>query len=302
MTERSRFWDGVTTGDATAAPYDAHTEFAAVMNAVSGASGITNKGGVILGDGNALNAVGSSSPVTLRSGSAIVQGTWYENDADISIAIPTPGAATRIDRIVLRKNWITQTVRITVISGVEGGGAPAYTQTLGVIWDIPLWQVSITTLGAITLTDERIYAPRAANAVDAGAVVRVGDAYYIPAATTSVIWEANAGIGYLGFTEFDTPGAAIGKTSALLVAKFGIDVNVADNGLNLRIRLYNVTSVMYLGTECNVTLITGKMEVPYCNWTGGRLRFETTLAGGSGLSSFRTLDTCVSLIGMRTGM
>jgi len=73
------------------------------------------------------------------------------------VVIPSPTVSTRIDRIVLRKSWVAQTVRITRIEGIEGGGAPALTQTDGTTWDIPLYQVSITTGGNITLTDERVY-------------------------------------------------------------------------------------------------------------------------------------------------
>jgi hypothetical protein len=53
---------------------------------------------------------------------------------------------------------VTRTVRITRIAGIEGAGAPAITQTAGTTWDIPLAQVSITTGGAITLTDQRTFA------------------------------------------------------------------------------------------------------------------------------------------------
>jgi len=49
------------------------------------------------------------------------------------------------------------TVRIAKINGVEGGSAPALTQTDGTKWEISLAQVSITTGGVITVTDERAY-------------------------------------------------------------------------------------------------------------------------------------------------
>jgi hypothetical protein len=57
--------------------------------------------------------------------------------------------------VVLRKLWAAQTVRIVILTGVEGGGVPALTQTEGVQWEIPLAQVSITVVPAITITDER---------------------------------------------------------------------------------------------------------------------------------------------------
>lgn len=156
MTERSRFWNGVATGDATEAPYDASTEFAAVLRSVTGAAGVaTNLGGVFAEELNELAVTGSTSPVSVASGRALAYGNWYESDAAVSVAVPTPAASTRIDRIVLRKNWVAQTVRVTRIAGVEGGAAPALVQIAGTTWDTPLSQASITTGGAITLTDQR---------------------------------------------------------------------------------------------------------------------------------------------------
>lgn len=162
MAETSRFWDGSTTGDATAAPYDAPTEFAAVLNSLSGAAGIpTNLGGVCSNELNELvvTAPGSVSPCSVASGRAINYGSWYENTTAVSVAIPTPGASTRVDRIVLRKDWVLQTIRITRIAGTEGAGVPALTQVAGTTWDEPLSQASITTGGVITLTDDREFHP-----------------------------------------------------------------------------------------------------------------------------------------------
>lgn len=161
MAETSAPWDGVLQGDATIAPYDAPTEWASYWRSVSGAGGIvTNLGGVFSLELNSLSVVNSaSSPATIRSGRALAYGTWYENTANVTVAIATPAAATRIDRIVLRKDWTAQTVRLTRIAGVEGGAAPALTQTPGVTWDTPLWQASITTGGVITYTDERAWLP-----------------------------------------------------------------------------------------------------------------------------------------------
>lgn len=168
MTERSRFWDGVATGDATEAPYDAPTEFAAVLRSLSGAASVTtNLGGVFDAELNELAVTGATSPVSVASGRALAYGNWYESDAAVNVAIPTPAASTRIDRIVLRKDWTAQTVRITRIAGVEGGAAPALVQIAGTTWDTPLAQASITTGGAITLTDQREFIPRANAAVHA---------------------------------------------------------------------------------------------------------------------------------------
>lgn len=158
MTERSRVWDGTATGDATEAPYDAPTEFARLFQRGFGIGQMTNLGGVING-APGFSDLTPSSPVAntvrIASGIAWVYGTQYDNDANVDVNIPTPGVSTRVDRVVLRKSWAAQTVRITRIAGVEGAGAPALVQIAGTTWDIPLAQASITTGGAITLTDQR---------------------------------------------------------------------------------------------------------------------------------------------------
>lgn len=158
MTEKSRFWDGTAVGDATEAPYDAPTEFAVVQMAMTGADFSPNKGGVFLDDLNLLAPTSpSANTCRIASGKGQVYGTWYHNDANVDTTIPTPASATRIDRMVLRKSWASQTVRITRIAGTEGAGVPAMTQTAGTTWDVPLCQVSITTGGAITITSERYF-------------------------------------------------------------------------------------------------------------------------------------------------
>ena len=157
MTERSRFWGGTVTGDAAGvAPYDAETEFAGVLRSLAGAGAIaTNLSGVFRNELDQLRVSGSGTPVSVAAGRALVYGTWYEADAAVSVAVPTPSVSTRIDRIVLRKDWAAQTVRVTRIGGVEGGGAPAMTQVAGTTWDMPLATLSVTTGGGITVTDGR---------------------------------------------------------------------------------------------------------------------------------------------------
>lgn len=169
------FWDGPAngsgTGDASIAEYDAATEFAGVMRSISGSGARVNQGGVFFGElqNLAVTSVGTS-PATVAAGRGIAYGTWYENTAPVNVAIPTPSTNTRIDLIVFRKSWSAQTVRITRIAGVEGLGAPAMTQTVGTIWDIPLASVSITTGGIMTITDLRETGSVVGSALPAGPV------------------------------------------------------------------------------------------------------------------------------------
>lgn len=155
MAEGSRFWTTNNTGDGPTAGYSA-----ANFNQFVRETFITDPTteGVMYGVGNALAVSGTSSPVAVNTGAAIVYGFYYYNDASLNVTVSTPASATRIDRIVLRVSWAAQTVRVTRIAGVEGSGvAPAMTQTANTTWDIPLATVSITTGGVITVTDARTY-------------------------------------------------------------------------------------------------------------------------------------------------
>jgi hypothetical protein len=155
MAQRSIAWTTNGTGDGTSGGYSAANWVQMTRQMF-----ITNPAaeGVLYGVGNNLAATGTSSPVAVNTGSALVYGIWYENDASENVTIPTPASATRIDRIVLRASWSAQTVRITRIAGTEGSGsAPAMTQTANTTWDIPLANVSITTGGVCTVSDQRTY-------------------------------------------------------------------------------------------------------------------------------------------------
>ena len=46
-------------------------------------------------------------------------------------------------------------MRLAKIAGVEGGSAPALTQTANTTWEISLAKVTITTAGVITVVNER---------------------------------------------------------------------------------------------------------------------------------------------------
>lgn len=154
MAQSSIFWTTGATGDGSS-PYTQAQVIAWVRRHWLSD---TADEGVMKNYENELAATGVASPVAVNTGAAIVDGFPYESTSSVNNVIPTPAGNTRIDRIVLRADWTAQTVRQTVISGVEGGGSPpALTQTEGVTWDTPLWQASITTGGVITLIDERVF-------------------------------------------------------------------------------------------------------------------------------------------------
>jgi hypothetical protein len=102
-----------------------------------------------------LAVSGVATPLSVAAGAAYVHGHFYVNTAAVAVTVAAPSVSTRIDRIVLQADWTAQTIRIAKIDGVEGGAAPALTQTDGTKWEISLAQISTTTGGVITVTDER---------------------------------------------------------------------------------------------------------------------------------------------------
>jgi hypothetical protein len=155
MAESSIFWTTGSTGDG-ASPYTQDQVVAWLRRTFI--SDQTTEG-VLLGYANQLAPSGSSSPVTIGTGAAIVYGFPYDNTAAVSVTIPTPAIGTTGHRIVLRVNWTAQTVRIALKSSADGvASIPALTQSAGVTWEISLATLTITTGGAITLTDARGFA------------------------------------------------------------------------------------------------------------------------------------------------
>lgn len=154
MTEVSRPWSGTVTGDA--GPYS-DDQWTDVWKTIWAPTIATD--GVFIDQLSMfdLSSV-AASPVSVASGLALVNGIWYESDAGVSVAIPTPAANPRVDRIVLRADWALQTVRIFRIAGAEAASpvAPALVQIDGTTWDLPLWQVRATTGGVLTFfADDR---------------------------------------------------------------------------------------------------------------------------------------------------
>lgn len=144
-----------------------------------------NNIGVYYGVDNKLAVTSpANNQITIATGAWQNDGQFGYNDTKLSaIAVTSPAANPRIDRVVIRKNYTSNTytptnaaaltvppytARITVVSGAEAVGpvAPTLIQdtarnpagafgTDGT-WDIPLAQYEISVGGVISgLTDER---------------------------------------------------------------------------------------------------------------------------------------------------
>jgi hypothetical protein len=155
MTERYRFFDsGVNdTREYTSA------EMAELL-------GKFIRDGVIKGFLENL-LVEAQNPVAMgviaNTGGGFVQGRFYKNDADMTLAIPAADATNpRIDRIVVRLDLAAdkRTINTVVKAGAPGSApvAPAL-QRDATIWELSLAQVYVAagavSIGAGNITDER---------------------------------------------------------------------------------------------------------------------------------------------------
>ena len=250
MTEISRFWDGVALGDC--GPYttaNVHSEFfRAILN------GTGNRGPLYywLNDLEVYTSSGGSTgPLTVAEGAAIIYGLFYENDSPVTVSIPTPSSGTsRYDRIVVRRDWSTQTARIARVTGTAAISpvVPALTQSVGGIYEIPLATILVDDAGTIAITDAREFCTYStewpALSVDteqfaAGAVT----AAKIPNRTRYFIKEAGA-------LEPDT------VTTATWVAGANYDFWNFATGVNQSVWLYDFVPYDQAGTTLTVNLWT----------------------------------------------
>jgi len=168
MGEVSQPWSGIALGDAVRAPYNASEwddQFEDMFNSDVNLGVLASRGGELAGSIPGVNQF------RIASGAALVKGKWYRNTANIDFA---PASATagnwRRDRIVLSSTWaninsaardpaiqLAQTIRlIRLINPAENAAAPAVTQTDGVLWEIPLYQINISDAGVVTIqSDDR---------------------------------------------------------------------------------------------------------------------------------------------------
>jgi len=145
MAEQSYFWNTSGTGDGAAAGYARDRIAAWLKNVFS--SGI---GGILDRVGNELEVTGSSSPLAVDTGAAIVDGLFYYNTASAAVTVSTPSNGTTGGRVVLRADWSAQTVRIAVVLNTDGvADIPALTQNSGTTYEISLATFTITTGGVI---------------------------------------------------------------------------------------------------------------------------------------------------------
>lgn len=152
MAEKAFPFTGNGTGDGTSGGYTA-LEWSTIWN------DWFNVSGVLIGVGNTLTTTGTSSPVAVNTGTAIVRGKTYRNTASVNVVISTPSVNTTGGHIILELDWTAQTVRLKSVRNTDGLSAiPSLTQSDSTVWQERLYSYTITTGGVITLTDARTYA------------------------------------------------------------------------------------------------------------------------------------------------
>ena len=134
MTEKSYFWDGIVTGDATLAPYNAG-EFNTWMFSAFLSNNITD-GYVVpgyLSDLNIRSAGNTAHSVVIESGAVCANNVLYVLDSAKTFPILRASSDRfRRDSIMLRINYNTRQARLAVIVGAENvwpGDALAPTPT-----------------------------------------------------------------------------------------------------------------------------------------------------------------------------
>jgi len=153
MAESSRFWNTNDVGDGATAGFG-KSLIAAWIQKIFARGG----SGVLRGVGSDLAVSGSSSPLAVAAGAALVDGLYYENTAALNLTVTTPVVGTTGGRVILRANHSAQTVRAAILLSADGtADLPALTQTPGTTYEISLASFTITTGGTITLTDTRTW-------------------------------------------------------------------------------------------------------------------------------------------------
>lgn len=200
MTQDSRPWNGISTGDA--GPYT-DQDWHQLYRYIIGLGGIRNNVGVFLGSGTQPNdglRVTAQNPVAafidVNPGAALVRGIAYINTAIESFPVAVNASGNpRIDTIVVRADYALQTCRLAILTGTPAASpvSPTLTQTPNVLWEIPIADVAVangfTVLAQSTITPRHewvnappgVYLDSVLN--NSGVVLEDGDV---------VVWDSTA--------------------------------------------------------------------------------------------------------------
>lgn len=166
MTETSSFWDGITTGDASAAPYSAE-EIAGVFEDVLGSYVIPySYDDISYAPGQELVVLESSTTgkVDVTPGAALVKGIMYVSDDLEELTVASNAAGNpRIDLVILQRDIAAQTVRLVVSQGTAAATPtkPVVDQTnelvLAWVWVADGYDNATDIIGEEEIHDERVF-------------------------------------------------------------------------------------------------------------------------------------------------
>ncbi|MEV1321951.1 hypothetical protein AB0J14_38385 [Micromonospora arborensis] len=153
------------------------------------------------GDPPVVYAPGSGTrAVRVRaSRRAVVEGYGWENDAsEIALTLgANASGSVRVDLVVLRLDRSDWSVKVKVVAGTPGAGAPSVTRTVGSsgVWELPLAEVTVAA-GATTIEPAQV-ANRAYYITASGYTGT--EAWGFPPAEPGVIFRAeDTGVTYIG--------------------------------------------------------------------------------------------------------
>jgi hypothetical protein len=150
--EESFYWPGKTLGDATLAPYSA-SEWTNIWRKMHQADRTTQS--VIAGHLNEMlvtNPAGST--IRVASGAALVDGTFYENTANVDFTVSTPASDYYYYRVIIRKNPTLQTTRLALI-GPNASTYPSVSQVDSGLWEVSIARIKVDSAAVITIYEGR---------------------------------------------------------------------------------------------------------------------------------------------------
>ena len=235
--------------------------------------------GIVHNDGDEL-AVSPTVPaamsVDVGTGMALVQGRYYINDADLTLAIEAADPSyPRIDRVVVRADLVGRMVHAVVKKGTAAASpvAPTLTRTTET-WELSLAQVRVeagaTSIVAGKITDERgnaslcgvaapVYVPSSQLEV-VGAVDMQGKALTglpVPSAATDAARRNMGGATLQGLgtpsatTDAATKAYVDGKVAGFGLSDVTIDADKNWNGKNITNlgKISPITWLLILGND-----------------------------------------------------
>lgn len=232
--------------------------------------------GVIKGQLNDFQVYADSSgmQIKVKSGQAWIQGVFYQSDAEIVLPISTADATNdRIDRVVIRVDWVANTVGLAILQGTPATNPvpPALTQNTAK-WEIALADITIPA-NAVTIT--------ANDVTSIFHYTQPSNGYINP----NIIFNPTGALGLQGWSQV---GSTTGWTPGFGGAGYGSyfqspNLNAITSTISLEsapVNIYPGTSLSVQGEILTVSATAGQayLELVFYDSTGNVLSTAQTNA------------------------